>query len=141
MSPSISNRAYQVVLGETETMKKVYWMSRHELSLAQAEAISALHGGVEVIRDPAVLSGTEALTDYIREHADGFVYAVAGPPHYIAAALSGVNFGVFENHPGKRADGQFGLAAVYHVGSGKLEKVWVNPDPTSDHGEALIAVR
>ena len=46
-----------------------------------------------------------------------------------------------ENHPGKRAYGQFGLAAVYHVGNGKLEKVWVNPDPTSDQGEALIAVR
>jgi hypothetical protein len=63
-----------------------------------------------------------------------------GAPHYVTAALRGLRFGVFENHPRKRQDGSFGLAAVYHVASGSIEAVWRNPDPTSDLGEALIPV-
>jgi hypothetical protein len=120
---------------------KVYWLSRHDLSPAQQQAIRDLHGeDVEVVKDPVVLKNTEGLADYIRSHSDGFVYAVAGAPHYLYAALTGCRFGVFENHPGKRQDGTFGLAAVYHVGDGKLQKVWINPDPQSDKGEALIPV-
>ena len=120
---------------------KIYWLSRHDLSPSQVSAIRSLHGeDVEIMKDPVVFSNTDGLADYIRSHCfDGFVYAVAGAPHYIAAALAGFPFGVFENHPQKRQDGTFGLAAVYHV-EGKLEKVWVNPDPTSDQGEALIPV-
>ncbi len=119
---------------------KVFWTSRHDLSPAQVSAIRALHGDdAEVVKDPVVFSNTDGLADYIRNHADSFVYAVAGAPHYITAALAGLKFGVFENHPQKRQDGSFGLAAVYHV-DGSLKKVWVNPDPTSDKGEALIPV-
>lgn len=119
---------------------KIYWLSRHDLSPAQVQAIKDLHGeAVEIIKDPVVLSGMEGLADYIRQH-DGFVYAVAGAPHYINAALGGFSFGVFENHPAKRQDGSFGLAAVYQIGDGKLTKVWVNPDPASDKGEALIPI-
>lgn len=118
---------------------KIYWLSRHDLSPAQHAAIRDLHGeDAEVVKDPVVFSNTDGLADYIRSHSDGFVYAVAGAPHYLAAALAGLHFGVFENHPQKRQDGTFGLAAVYHVGDGKLVKVWVNPDPMSDKGEALI---
>src|SRR3989344_3849424 len=121
-------------------MAKVYWLSRHNLTLAQKQAICDLHGGVvEIVTDSVVFTAFEELVDYIRSHPDGFVYAVAGAPHYIKAAFSGLRFGVFENHPQKRQDGTFGLAAVYHVG-GSLKKVWVNPDPTSDKGEALIPV-
>jgi len=117
---------------------KVFWTSRHDLSPAQVSAIHALHGeDAEVVKDSVVFSNTDGLADYIRNHADSFVYAVAGAPHYLTAALAGLRFGVFENHPQKRQDGSFGLAAVYHVGSGSLKKVWVNPDPTSDRGEAL----
>lgn len=120
---------------------KIYWLSRHELSPAQQAAIRALHGeDAEVIRDAVSLVGVDGLSDYIRNHSDGFVYAVAGAVHYITAALEGLRFGVFENHPQKRVDGSFGLTAVYHVGGGKLTKVWVNPDPASDKGEALIPV-
>ena len=119
---------------------KVFWTSRHDLSPAQVSAIRALHGeDAEVVKDPVVFSNTDGLADYIRSHSDSFVYAVAGAPHYIAATLAGLRFGVFENHPQKRQDGTFGLAAVYHV-DGSLKKVWVNPDPTSDKGEALIPV-
>ena len=141
---------------------RIYWLSRHDLSPAQMSAIRDLHGeDAEVVKDPVVFSNTDGLADYIRSHADGFVYAVAGAPHYIAAALVGLRFGVFENHPQKRQDGSFGLAAVYHVDveivhhdgrvcdylpltrasiRGSLKKVWVNPDPMSDRGEALIPV-
>lgn len=121
-------------------MKKVYWVSRHDLSMAQVQALSDLHGDTaEIIKDPAVFNSTNGLCDYIRKHKDGFVYAVAGAPHYIAATLAGLRFGVFENHPKKREDGSFGLAAVYHV-DGSLKKVWVNSDPMSDRGEALVKV-
>lgn len=92
------------------------------------------------MKDPVVFSNTDGLADYIRNHTDGFVYAVAGAPHYITAALAGLHFGVFENHPQKRQDGSFGLAAVYHV-SGMLQKVWSNPDPQSDEGEFLSPSR
>ena len=101
----------------------------------------ALHGAdVEVVKDPVVFQDHEGLANYIRQHSDAFVYAVAGAPHYLQAALSGLGFGIFENHPGKRQDGQFGLAKVWHVADFKLELVWVNPNPESDNGEALIPV-
>lgn len=121
--------------------KKVLWLSRHDLSPAQVSAIRALHGeNAEIVKDPVVFSDTEGLAEYIRSHSDGFVYAVAGAPHYILAAAAGLHFGMFENHPQKRQDGTFGLAAVYHYGDSSLKKVWVNPDPASDQGEALIPV-
>lgn len=125
---------------EKEKMKKVYWISRHDLSPAQVSAIRSFHGeNVEIIKDAVVFNSTSSLTDYICNHDDGFVYAVAGAPHYLAAALAGLRFGVFENYPQKRQDGSFGLAAVYHV-DGSLKKVWVNPDPMSDKGNTLITV-
>lgn len=120
-------------------MKKVYWVSRHDLSPAQVQAITTLHGEVQIVKDPVVFASVDGLADYIREHEDGFVYAVAGAPHYLHAALTGLRFGVFENHPQRRQDGTFGLASVYHV-DGTLQKVWSNPDPLSDVGEALIPV-
>lgn len=46
---------------------------------------------------------------------------------------------MFENHPGKRMDGQFGLRAVHHA-TDALRQVWVNPDSESDVGEALVPV-
>ena len=131
-------------------MAKVYWLSRHELSPGQIQALRDLHGAdVEVVREPVVFQTAESLADFIRQHPDGFVYAVAGAPHYIAAALGGCRFGVFENHPQKRQDGSFGFAAVYHVQpepeggygvSGYLARVWENPDPANDKGEALVPV-
>lgn len=127
---------------------QIFWLSRHDLSPAQLRAIHDLHGeDVEIIKDPVAFQGADGLADYIRDHGyppeTMFFYAVAGAPHYIAAALYGYCFGVFENHPGKRQDGGFGLAAVYHVNRGgerRIERVWVNPDPASDVGEALIPV-
>ena len=120
---------------------KVYWLSRHEFSPAQWRAIRDLHGDdVQVVHEKLTLEGLDGLADYIRGHGDGFVYAVAGAAHYVRAALAGSSFGVFENHPQKRADGSFGLAAVYHVGGGEIRRVWVNPDPLSDQGESLIPV-
>lgn len=120
-------------------MKTVYWVSRHDLSPAQLVAIVALHGDVQIVKDPVVFTTVDGLADYIREREDGFVYAVAGAPHYLAAALVGLRFGVFENYPQRRQDGSFGLSAVYHV-DGKLQKVWSNSDPMSDVGEALAPV-
>ena len=120
---------------------KVYWLSRHALSPAQAQAIRDLHGeDAEVVKDSVVFKNIEGLADYIRKHPGGFVYAVAGAPHCIHAALTGCRFGVFENDPAKRRDGTFGLAAVYHVGDNKLQKVWVNPNPNSNKDEAVIPV-
>jgi hypothetical protein len=119
---------------------KIYWLSRHDLSPAQQRAIRDLHGEeAEIIKDPVSLTGADGLAEYIRSHSDGFVYAVAGAVHYITAALAGLRFGVFENHPQKRVDGSFGLAAVYHIG-GKITKVYANPDPMSDQGESLVPV-
>jgi hypothetical protein len=123
---------------------KVYWVSRHDLSPAQQSALRSLHGeDVEVIKDPQTFMGAEGLAEYIRQHDDGFVYAVAGAVHYIVAALRGLQFGIFENHPQKRVDGTFGLAAVYWVNYpewGEITKVWVNPDPMRDEGEPLVPV-
>lgn len=120
---------------------KVYWLSRHDLSPAQVRAVRDLHGeGAEVVKEPVVFSNTDGLADYIRSHSDGFIYAVAGTVHYITAALANLRFGVFENHPQKRIDGSFGLAAVYHIGDGKIVKVYANPDPLSDVGESLIPI-
>lgn len=118
-------------------MKKIYWVSRHDLSPGQRAAVRSIHGEVEIIKDPVVFTDYQGLAEYIRTHSDGFVYAVAGAVHLLAAALAGLNFGIFENHPQKRQDGSFGLAAVYHVIDGKLMRVWVNPDPLSDEGETL----
>ena len=119
---------------------RVRWLSRHDLSPAQKSAIRALHGDVEVVKDPVTFKAESDLAEYIRQHSEDFVYAVAGAPHYLYAALEGCRFGVFANHPKKRQDGTFGLAAVYHVDRGKIKKVWVNPDPESDEGESLIPV-
>lgn len=119
-------------------MRKVYWVSRHDLSPAQVRAIQALHGqDAQIIKDPVVFEDSRGLLEYVREHLDGIVYAVAGAPHYIEAALNGGCFGIFENHPAKRADGTFGLKAVYHVVDRYLERVWENPDPLNDEGEKL----
>ena len=123
------------------TVSKVFWVSRHDLSPAQLAATRDLHGkDVEVIKDPAVFDSAKGLADYIRAHPEGFVYAVAGAPHYIVAVLVHLRFGVFENHPQKRRDGNFGLAAVYHFIDNCLIKVWENPDPMSDKGELLIPI-
>lgn len=122
-------------------MNKVYWLSRHDLSPAQKSAIRLLHGeDAEVVKDSVVFSETIGLVDYIRQHSDGFVYAVAPASQYISATVAGLHFGFFENHPQKRMDGSFGLAVVYHVSGAKLKKVWINSDPLSDQGEALIPV-
>ena len=134
--------------GETATadllteMKRVYWVSRHELSAGQQRALRDLHGtDVEMKKDPVQFGDYMGLADYIRGHPDGFVYTVAGAPHYLHAALEGERFGVFENHPQKRQDGSFGLRAVYHVNGRELRKVWENTDPLGDQGEALMPVK
>ncbi len=130
-------------------MSKIYWVSRHDLSPAQLSAIRDLHGAdLEIVKDPVVFQSVEGLAGYIREHGDGFVYAVAGAPYYLHAALVPCQFGVFENHPARRQDGTFGLATVYHVTVVEQQgidfpvfmKVWVNPNPMSDRGESLIPV-
>ena len=122
----------------------IRWLSRHDLSPAQQRAIRDLHWWcVGAVKDPVVFRDHEGLARYIREHADDFVYVVAGAPHYLHAALGGCRFGVFETHPAKRQDGVFGLSAVYWVNypeAGKLVKVWENPDPMSDQGETLIPI-
>lgn len=101
-------------------MKKIYWLSRHNLSPAQIQAISDIHGEAEIVKDNVNFDDSNGLVDYIRKHEDSFVYAVASGSHYISAALSGLQFGIFENYPQKRQDGSFGLSAVYHIGEGKL---------------------
>ncbi len=140
-------------------MAKVYWISRHDLSSAQQTAIRTLHGeNVDVVKDPVEFSGG-GLAEYIRSHVDGFVYVVARLSHCMDVALKGCSFGFFENHPQKRQDGIFGLSAVYHVYMypttdcldsrrnpktvhfGFMEKVWNNPDPTSDVGESLTPAK
>jgi len=116
----------------------IFWISRHELSPAQTKAILDLHGDVEVKRQEVVFDEVGGLKSLIESVDEGdFVYAVAGAPHYLAAALSGCEFGVFLNHPGRRANGTFGLHCVFHVVGGELVKVWENPDPNSDEGERL----
>lgn len=117
---------------------KVYWVSRHEMSPAQVQAMKDLHGReVEIIQDPVTLEGQRGLAEYIRGHSDGFVYAVASNVHLVTAALENLRFGVFENHHGGRAQGIFSLAAVYHFENQKIDMVWENPDPESDEGESL----
>lgn len=121
--------------------QKVYWISRHDLSFGQMSAIKALHGeDAEVIKDSATLVGLDGLVQYVQSHLDGFVYAVAPFTQTIAAALAGCEFGMFENHPAKRVDGSFGLAAVYHIRNGQITKVWSNPDPMADEGEVLAPI-
>ena len=130
--------------------QKIHWVSRHELSPAQIGALKALHGEDAIIEHhkDVVFEGQSGLSSWLEANVgdDEFAYVVAGAPHLLTAALDGYDFGVFENHPGKRADGQFGLAAVYHVrwpyeGLAEITKVWVNPDPESDQGEALVPIR
>ena len=136
-------------------MKKIYWLSRHDLSPAQQQAISDFHGEVEVVKEAAVFNSEAGLAEIIQARRDGFCYAVAGAVHYLKAAEYGLGFGIFENHPAKRQDGSFGLKAVYHIEpyctvpcgghehgqpSFVVRKVWDNPDPLSDKGEALIPV-
>ena len=122
-------------------MNKIFWVSRHDLSAAQLQAIKELHGDDAVVtKDPVVFNGIVDLETYIREHSDGFVYVVAGAAHYIHAAFAGCTFGIFENHPQKRHDGTFGLSSVYHVGNNQIVKAWINPDPMGDEGEALIPI-
>ena len=96
---------------------RVYWVSRHELSPAQRRALEDLHKNLTVIHDPQVFGAPDGLLNYIKK-SDGFVYAVAGAAHYLTAALAGARFGIFENDPAKRANGSFGLSAVYHVADG-----------------------
>lgn len=116
----------------------ILWLSRHTLSPAQKQAIEDLHGDVEVVQEAPVFQSIEGLGERIRAH-DGFVYAVASAAHFVSAALAGCEFGMFVNHPGRRADGTFGLHCVLHARPGRLERVWVNPDPESDQGELLVS--
>lgn len=88
--------------------KKIYWLSRHELSPAQKQALTELHGEAEVIQLPIIFKSPKDLATFIQQHDDGFTYAVAGAPHYIYAVLAGCEFGIFENHPVKRQDGFLG---------------------------------
>jgi hypothetical protein len=139
-------------------LTKVKWMSRHPLSPAQQVAVRALHGeDVEIIHDTEPFNGTDEFLDRASDKAVAFVYAVA-PAHMIAAYVarsaspySPAALGFFENHPGKRADGQFGLKAVHWVTKSpgeefggpdwvEVKEVWVNNDPASDTGDALVAV-
>lgn len=122
-------------------MNKILWISRHDLSAAQLQAIKELHGEDAIVtKDSVVFNGITDLETCIKNHADSFVYVVAGAAHYLHAAFTGCTFGIFENHPQKRQDGSFGLSAVYHVGDSKIFKAWQNPDPLSDEGETLIPV-
>ncbi|KKW14247.1 MAG: hypothetical protein UY53_C0002G0036 [Parcubacteria group bacterium GW2011_GWA2_50_10] len=85
-------------------MAKVYWLSRHELSPGQIQALRDLHGAdVEVVREPVVFQTAESLADFIRQHPDGFVYAVAGAPHYrrVATGLAATSPG-FGKTPTRR---------------------------------------
>lgn len=132
-------------------MKKIMWVSRHPLSPAQVSAITTLHGAdVDIVHNPAVFDDFTGLTDLIRQNRDSFVYAVAGAAHYLHAAANGCDFGVFENDPARRHDGQFGLKAVYHCiqvsidgaysGTPQLTQVWVNDNPSDDNGDSLDPV-
>lgn len=107
--------------------KKIYWVSRHQLTPDQMQALREIHeDDIEVIHEPVVFRELDGLTRYIQSHQDGFVYAVAGAAQMISAATQCTDqnspgepyvFGVFENDPERRADGSFGVAAVYHVQS------------------------
>lgn len=121
--------------------ERVYWVSRHALSPAQVNALKILHGeNVTIIHETVQFTSDDGLAEYIWSHLDGLVYAVAGAQHYLTAAAEGLRFGVMANHPGKRRDGQFGLAGVYWWRLGEFLQVWSNPDPDSDSGESLLPV-
>jgi len=123
-------------------MKKVFWVSRHQLSPAQKQAISDLHGSDCQIEHLTIqFDSMLGLAEFISTHPRDIIYAVAGAPHYLAAALSGLKFGVFENHPQKRQDGVFGLKSVYWVRNYEIREVWRNSNPLSDNGEMLMPVR
>lgn len=120
---------------------RVYWASRHELSPAQLQAIKDLHGeDVEIAKEEVIFSGIQGLVSFLIDHQDGFAYVVVPAHIAVYTALAGYSFGLFENHSLKRQDGQFGLAAVYHIQKKRIVKVWENPDPIRDVGEALIPV-
>jgi len=120
---------------------KVYWVSRHPLSPAQQQAIKDLHGDdVEVVHNPVSFTDETGLSEFIKAHQDGFVYAVAGGQHYIEAALAGCRFGIFSISPQRRADGVFGLEAVYYINHCRQFRVWVDPDPSGDAGDVLAPV-
>lgn len=121
-------------------MKKIFWLSQHAFSPAQVNAVKALHGDdCEVVHEKVTfLSPEDCVEKVTARAAAGFVYFVGGGPHYLFCASAGLSFGVFENHPAKRTDGSFGLKAVYHVESGRISRVWENPDPNSDVGDVLM---
>jgi hypothetical protein len=128
---------HTLLTAPTETAT-VFWLSRHNLSPAQVRALRGLHGkDVRIETASPVFESADGLADVIRASPAAWVYAVAGPTHYLVAALAGLRFGVFENHPQKRADGTFGLQAVYHIVDRQITRVWENPDPLSDEGERL----
>lgn len=149
------------------TAPKAHWVSRHVLSPAQWVALETIHGPRVVVKHHAdvVFSEVDGLAKFIQAHTDGVVYAVGGAAQIACAVLAAsgppvgdddlhrVVLGIFENDPDRRSDGQFGLSAVYHVqmhvvGScgcygqreGSFLRVWENPDPEADQGDALIPV-
>lgn len=126
---------------------KVYWFSRHALSPAQQQAIRDLHGeDAEIVHDTGPFADLNDCIWRIRRAAAAAgtaVYAVL-PAHFaVALATADVRFGMFENHPSKRANGQFGLKSVWRtLFNDSLERtevveVWTNPDPQADCGELL----
>ncbi len=122
-------------------MMEIRWVSRHALSPAQLRAIGEIHGDITVVNDPATFNAIDDLTNYLREHAESFVYVVAPADMCLHAGFAGLQFGLFKNSPSKRSDGQFGLDSVVHVSNGSLKVVWVNPNPDGDVGDQLIPVR
>ncbi len=117
----------------------VIFLSRHDLSPAQIVAIKTLHGedvmfskqAIQFEADPASLTSLlKSLDD------DTFAYVVAPAPHLLRAQWEGCRFGLFTNHPAKRADGTFGLDRVYHV-EDFPEEVYRCPDPLSDQGATM----
>lgn len=125
---------------------KVYWLSRHQLSPAQQQALKDIWGeDVEVVHEDVTFDENYSLNQAIADRKDGFVYAVAPVISLIYAYAWYNDFGIFENDPKKRADGAFGLKAVWHFRANEdyhpeppaINRVWENPDPSSDEGEAL----
>ncbi len=122
-----------------ERTDTVYWVSRHPLMPSQEEAIRDIHGYVGKIERKEVSFGLdpEALSNFLVRKQRGercFIYVVASSHHVLTAALNGLSFGVMVNHPQKREDGTFEVAAVYHVRDCRIEKVWpVKKEGDADH--------
>lgn len=110
---------------------KVYWVARHELTEEQELAIKEIHGAsIEIVDSNIRFTSATGLYDFIHQHPDGYVYAIAGGIHYLYAFMKGLEFYIFEpnyiSYDKNSGESIVNIRAIWKCQGGNLEEVWVN---------------